>query len=123
MNGAFIRVADGDRKLNTHEIHLLHANRGQPLDDQQPIHEAIAEYPGTGIPAMIQSLRLAEMSPPRFEDRVSTFRVTFPRESLVDTDILASLSELGRPVSTSGSGDSGSAAPSNRPVRIRRTPT
>ncbi|MHB1074028.1 MAG: ATP-binding protein [Gemmatimonadaceae bacterium] len=58
--------------------------------------QAIAEHRGTGIPAMIQALRSAEMSPPKFEDRIGTFRVTFPRESLVDSDTLAWLSGLGR---------------------------
>lgn len=32
-NGAFIRVADGDRKLSAYEVQLLLANRGQPAED------------------------------------------------------------------------------------------
>ncbi|MBS0420171.1 MAG: putative DNA binding domain-containing protein [Proteobacteria bacterium] len=57
--------------------------------------EAIVEHRGTGIPVMIQALRAADMSPPRFEDGVSTFCVTFPRHSLVDPQTLNWLAGLG----------------------------
>ena len=57
--------------------------------------EAIVEHRGTGIPVMIQALREADMSPPRFEDRVSTFCVTFPRHSLIDPPTLNWLAGLG----------------------------
>ena len=57
--------------------------------------EAIVEHRGTGIPVMIQALRAADMSPPRFEDGVSTFGVTFPRHSLVDPQTLSWLAGLG----------------------------
>jgi len=60
--------------------------------------EAIVEHRGTGIPVMIQALRAADMSPPRFEDGVSTFCVTFPRHSLVDPHTLGWLAGLGEPV-------------------------
>lgn len=39
-NGAFVRVADGDRKLSEYEVHLLLASRGQPRDDETPVLEA-----------------------------------------------------------------------------------
>lgn len=57
--------------------------------------DAIVEHRGTGIPVMLQALREADMSPPRFEDAVSTFRVTFPRHSLVDPQTLSWLAGLG----------------------------
>jgi ATP-dependent DNA helicase RecG len=38
--GAFIRVADGDRRLGQYEIHLLLASRGQPREDEEPVPEA-----------------------------------------------------------------------------------
>lgn len=39
-NGAFIRVADGDRKLGPYEVQVMLASRGQPRDDEQPVPEA-----------------------------------------------------------------------------------
>jgi ATP-dependent DNA helicase RecG len=41
-NGAFIRVADGDRKLSHYEVQMLLSARGQPKDDEEPVA-------GTGI--------------------------------------------------------------------------
>lgn len=41
-NGAFIRVADGDRKLSHYEVQILLSARGQPKDDEEPV-------PGTGV--------------------------------------------------------------------------
>jgi ATP-dependent DNA helicase RecG len=58
--------------------------------------EAIVEHRGTGIPVMIQSLRSADMAPPRFEDEISTFSVIFPLHSLIDPQTLAWLSGLGK---------------------------
>lgn len=57
--------------------------------------EAIAEHRGTGIPAMIEALRAADMSPPRFDDTIATFRVTFPRQSLIEPGTIAWLTSLG----------------------------
>lgn len=39
-NGAFIRVADGDRKLTTYEVHMMLASHGQPKDDLEPVSGA-----------------------------------------------------------------------------------
>lgn len=36
-NGAFIRVADGDRKLSSYEVQMLLSARGQPKDDEEPV--------------------------------------------------------------------------------------
>jgi ATP-dependent DNA helicase RecG len=41
-NGAFIRVADGDRKLSHYEVQMLLSARGQPKDDEEPV-------PGTTV--------------------------------------------------------------------------
>jgi ATP-dependent DNA helicase RecG len=41
-NGAFIRVADGDRRLSSYEVQMMLAARGQPKDDEEPV-------PGTTV--------------------------------------------------------------------------
>ncbi len=45
---------------------------------------AVCENRGSGIGAMVAALRQAGMTPPVFEDRVATFRVTFPNQTLLD---------------------------------------
>lgn len=39
-NGAFVRVADGDRRLNQYEVQVMCASRGQPQEDRKPVPEA-----------------------------------------------------------------------------------
>lgn len=41
-NGAFIRVADGDRRLTQYEVQLMLSSRGQPREDCEPIPETSA---------------------------------------------------------------------------------
>lgn len=36
-NGAFLRTHDGDRRLNSYEVHLMVAGREQPADDAEPV--------------------------------------------------------------------------------------
>src|SRR6266516_1934868 len=36
-NGAFIRVADGDRKLTAYEVQMMLSARGQPKDDEEAV--------------------------------------------------------------------------------------
>jgi ATP-dependent DNA helicase RecG len=48
-NGAFIRVADGDRKLSAYEVQMMLSSRGQPREDEEPV-------PGTGIANLQQRL-------------------------------------------------------------------
>ncbi|MBX7113137.1 MAG: putative DNA binding domain-containing protein [Myxococcaceae bacterium] len=62
------------------------AGPGEPL--------AVCENRGSGIGAMLASLRLAGMSPPTFEDRVSTFSVTFPNHTLLDGETVRWLGTL-----------------------------
>jgi ATP-dependent DNA helicase RecG len=44
----------------------------------------VCENRGSGIRAMVSALRAAGMSPPQFDDRVSSFIVTFPNHTLLD---------------------------------------
>lgn len=64
--GSFIRGGDGDRRLTEYEIHLLHANRGQPRDDQETVSEATPDHLD---PAMVAALlrRVRERQPRAFE--------------------------------------------------------
>lgn len=39
-NGAYIRVADGNRKLTSYEVHMMLTSRMQPKDDREPVTEA-----------------------------------------------------------------------------------
>lgn len=39
-NGAFIRVADGNRKLSSYEVQMMVSARGQPTDDQEPVTDS-----------------------------------------------------------------------------------
>lgn len=56
--GSFIRGGDGDRKLSEYEVGLLHANRGQPRDDREPVAAAsIADLDEDAIAALLRRMR------------------------------------------------------------------
>ncbi|MGC4000309.1 MAG: ATP-binding protein [Anaeromyxobacter sp.] len=55
---------------------------------------AVCENRGSGIGAMVAALRQSGMTPPVFEDGVSTFRVTFPNQTLLDDATVAWLSTI-----------------------------
>ena len=48
-----------------------------------------------GIRSMLDSLLTAGMSPPRFEDRISSFTVTFPNHTLLSEDTVRWITALG----------------------------
>jgi ATP-dependent DNA helicase RecG len=56
--------------------------------------QVVCENRGTGIPAMIQALRQAGLTTPRFDDALTRFRVTIPKHALLDADTLAWLAGL-----------------------------
>jgi ATP-dependent DNA helicase RecG len=56
----------------------------------------VCENRGSGIRAMISSLRRAGMGPPLFKDRVTSFEVLMPNHALLDDDTVMWLSALGR---------------------------
>jgi ATP-dependent DNA helicase RecG len=56
----------------------------------------VCENRGSGVRAMIASLRHAGMSPPRFRDRVTAFEVVMPNHALLDDDTVEWLNHLGR---------------------------
>lgn len=55
----------------------------------------VCENRGSGIRSMISALRAAGMSPPRFEDRISSFSVTFPNHALLSDAVVEWIRSLG----------------------------
>ncbi|CAM3635648.1 ATP-binding protein [Mycolicibacterium frederiksbergense] len=62
---------------------------------------SVCENRGSGIRAMINALRSANMSLPNFRNRISTFEVIFPNHSLLDDDMVAWIAGLRIPELTS----------------------
>lgn len=58
-------------------------------------NEVVCENRGSGIGAMLAALRQAGMSPPKFDDRIGIFQVTFPNHTLLDGDTLGWLEAAG----------------------------
>ena len=54
----------------------------------------ICENRGSGIGAMISALRRAGMEPPKFEDEIASFTVTFPNASLLDDETISWLEKI-----------------------------
>jgi ATP-dependent DNA helicase RecG len=59
-------------------------------------NRTICENRGSGVRAMMASLRHAGMSPPTFKDRITAFEVIMPNHALLDDDTVAWLNHLGR---------------------------
>jgi ATP-dependent DNA helicase RecG len=55
----------------------------------------VCENRGSGIRSMLGALRSAGMSPPQFEDRISSFTVTFPNHTLLSEDTVRWIAGLG----------------------------
>jgi ATP-dependent DNA helicase RecG len=55
----------------------------------------VCENRGSGIRSMLDSLLTAGMSPPQFEDRISSFTVTFPNHTLLSEDTVRWITGLG----------------------------
>jgi len=76
--------------LATRNAHLMRLLEDLPVEDGR----VMCENRGTGITAMLESLRAAGMEPPRFDDRHTTFRLTFTNTSLLDDATLAWLNRF-----------------------------
>lgn len=60
-NGAFIRIADGDRKLSQYEVQLMIASRGQPREDESPVPEAtLADLDPDLVSGLLERVRRTE---------------------------------------------------------------
>lgn len=55
----------------------------------------VCENRGSGIRTMVESLRAAGMSPPRFKDTISSFNLTVPSHALLDQDTVEWITSLG----------------------------
>ncbi|WP_027928153.1 ATP-binding protein [Amycolatopsis benzoatilytica] len=55
----------------------------------------VCENRGSGIRTMMTALRDASLSPPRFVDKISLFRVEFPNHALISDEIVAWIRGLG----------------------------
>jgi len=54
----------------------------------------VCENRGSGIRVMLDALLAARMSPPQFEDRISSFTVTFPNHTLLSEETVGWLASL-----------------------------
>lgn len=60
-NGAFTRVADGDRRLSAYEVQMLLASRGQPRDDERPVPESsVQDLDPALVAGLLERLRLPD---------------------------------------------------------------
>lgn len=56
--GSYLRTADGDRRMTTHEIATLASNRAQPRDDEQVVAGSTrADLSATGVDEFVARLR------------------------------------------------------------------
>ena len=83
-NGAFIGVADGDRKLSQYEVQVMLASRGQPREDEEPVVEAtIQAFEPELVAGLLGRLRQPEQSPFRRltdEEALRTLKALVPHQ-------------------------------------------
>jgi predicted HTH transcriptional regulator len=70
--------------LATRNSYLMRLLEDLPAEDGR----VVCENRGTGITTMLEMLRAAGMEPPRFDDRHTTFRLTFANATLLDDQAL-----------------------------------
>lgn len=57
-NGAFIRIADGDRKLSAYEVQMMLSARGQPRDDEEAVPgTTVADLQARSVRELLSRLR------------------------------------------------------------------
>ena len=60
--GSYTRGGDGDRLMTAYEIYLLHANRGQPLDDHELVSDAsVADLDRDAVDRLLRRVRNREL--------------------------------------------------------------
>jgi ATP-dependent DNA helicase RecG len=57
-NGAFIRIADGDRRLSPYEVQMMLSARGQPTDDEEAVPgTTVADLQARSVRELLSRLR------------------------------------------------------------------
>ena len=75
-NGAFIRVADGDRKLTAYEVQMMIASRGQPREDEWPAADAKeADFEPGLVSVLLRRLRAGESGAFRAIKKTEALRI------------------------------------------------
>jgi ATP-dependent DNA helicase RecG len=94
--GSFIRGGDGDRKLSEYEVALLHANRGQPKDDREPVPEAgLADLDPDAVDALLRRMRRRQPRAFRsITDEVALRRLAVLVQRPGSSDLVPSLAGL-----------------------------
>jgi ATP-dependent DNA helicase RecG len=69
-----------------------HSTRNARLMRMKDMH--VVENRGSGISAMLQAIREANLEPPRFDDRRASFHVTFRNYTLMNPDAIAWLNQF-----------------------------
>lgn len=99
-NGAFIRVADGDRRLTQYEVQMMFASWGQPREDEIAVSAAGMPDLDPGLTAQyLQRIRWDEGSPFRTmtdDDVLKTNRILVRDDGGVWVPSLAGLLTLGQ---------------------------
>jgi ATP-dependent DNA helicase RecG len=76
-------------------LELEHSTRNRNLMRlMEDVH--LVENRGSGIKAMLEAMRQANLEPPRFEDRRSSFWVTFRNHSLMSPEAITWLNQFAR---------------------------
>lgn len=81
---------EGISSSRTGHLSALLMDTAMPSGDR-----LVAENRGSGIPAMLATLRRAGLTTPLFKDRTGSFTVTFPKHALLDGEAVAWLKRLG----------------------------
>ncbi len=83
-NGAYIRIADGDRRLTSYEVQMMLSGRGQPREDEEPVAgTAVSDLQPTLLKAFVSRLR---KRPGKRFGRLSDEAILRTLKVLVDCD-------------------------------------
>lgn len=124
QKGSYIRVGNTNRSMTDYEVFGYVSAQSQPTFDEEPITQAtledlvtletleeeqstrnralvrlledlhLVENRGSGIKAMLGAMRSANLEPPRFQDKRSSFLVTMRNLTLMNTDAISWLNRF-----------------------------